>query len=218
MRGSGKTMLAIQLLLDKAAYRGHFDKIYIVSPTFADQFKEWSRIAPEGVSVYTETISDKIVDAITSDIQSQPTPCRSLIIFDDNSDMIHKQARESKLKLLVNNGRHLGGGQSAGGGVSMWFLLQRLSQCPTWIRGQSTAVLSAASLALRERQIYWAECSVMDKKTFFGLLEESTQEQYSFMACVFLNGVLRYFRIIARPKHIEWEELNTQTKNISLKR
>ena len=206
-RGSGKTRLCLRMLLDKKAYRGHFNQIYLVSPTFKYQFDVWGAIAPEGFKVYAQGISDGVIDAITTDIQTQPQPCRALIIFDDNSDMLHSQPRDSKLQLLVNNGRHLGGGENSSGGVSLWFLTQKLTQCPTWIRSQSTAVLSASSLALREREIFWSECSVLPKKQFMTMLSQATEEQYSFLACCFVRGRLRYYKLKARGSVITCEEL-----------
>lgn len=207
-RGSGKTRLCIQMLLDNRAYRGHYNMIYLVCPTFAYQFDVWSAIAPAGFKVYPQGVSDTVIDQITADIQSQPTPCRALIIFDDNSDMLHSQGRDSKLQLLVNNGRHWGGGENAGGGISLWFLCQKHTQTPTWIRSQSSAVLSASSLALRERDIFWSECSVLPKKEFMTMLSRATEEQYSFMGCVFVGGRLRYFKLKVKARQIEYEELD----------
>jgi hypothetical protein len=207
MRGSGKTQLVLRMLLDKRAYRGHYHMIYLISPTFIYQYNVWNAIAPKGFKVYAEAVSDQVIDSITTDIQKQPHPCRSLIIFDDNSDMLHSQGRDSNLKTLVNNGRHLGGGQNMGGGVSLWFLCQKMTQVPTWIRSQSSAVLSASSLALREREIFFSECSVLPKKEFMAMLSAATERQFTFMACVFVKGKLRYFKIRAKSNSIEWEDL-----------
>ena len=61
------------------------------------------KISPVNFKVYDQGISDDVIDNITKDIEIQPQPCKALVIFDDNSDMIHSQGRESKLKLLYRS-------------------------------------------------------------------------------------------------------------------
>ncbi len=51
-KGSGKSHLVCKLL--KTVYRGIYDRIIFVSPTFEAQLSLWGTLSPDGISVFSE--------------------------------------------------------------------------------------------------------------------------------------------------------------------
>ena len=80
-KSSGKTQLLIKLLKDKDGYRGEYQEIVIVSPTFKLQ-PVWKQLSPEGITVY-ESFSDAVLEKIYNQQQSS---VNTLLILDDNGD------------------------------------------------------------------------------------------------------------------------------------
>ena len=100
-KGSGKTQLLIKLLKDRDGFRGQYEGIVIVSPTFKLQ-KVWQQLSPEGIKVY-ESFSDAVLEKIYKD---QQPGANTLLILDDNGDDLRKVS-PSIFNKLISNSRHL---------------------------------------------------------------------------------------------------------------
>ena len=77
----------VQLLKDRDAYRGVYDEIIIISPTFRLQ-NEWKSISGEGITVH-DAFSEEVLSGIYNEKQKNPRR-NSLLILDDNGDDLKK--------------------------------------------------------------------------------------------------------------------------------
>jgi Cdc6-like AAA superfamily ATPase len=181
-KGSGKTQLLVKLLRDKHGYRGVYDEVIIVSPTFHLQ-KVWNTIAKEGVTVYNE-FSTEILEKIYSEKQNK-THIQTLIILDDNGDDL-KRINQPIFQKMVSNSRHLN--------ISMVVLLQKITQAPTHLRSNSDSYVVFSACSTREIDQLYAEIGILDKQRFQFLFRDAVQNQYSCFVGSMLDGKLRFYR------------------------
>ena len=151
-KGSGKTQLLIKLLKDVDGFRGQYQEIVNVSPTFKLQ-PVWKQLSPEGITVY-ETFSDSVLAKIHKEQQSN---VNTLLILDDNGDDLRKVS-PSVFNKLISNSRHLN--------CSIIALLQKLTQAPTILRANTDCFIVFSACSERERLALFAEIGTMSKKEF----------------------------------------------------
>jgi hypothetical protein len=179
-KGSGKTQLLIKLLKDKDGFRGQYEEIVIVSPTFKLQ-PVWKQLSPEGITVY-ESFSDSVLEKIYKD---QQPGVSTLLILDDNGDDLRKVS-PSVFNKLISNSRHLN--------CSIICLLQKLSQSPTILRSNTDVFIVFSACSIRERDALHSEIGTVDKKTFEKMFNECTSEQYSCFVASIINGQIRFYK------------------------
>jgi hypothetical protein len=179
-KGSGKTELLIKLLKDKDGYRGQYEQIIIVSPTFKLQ-PVWKQLSPEGITVY-ESFSDSVLEKIYKEQQSN---VNTLLILHDNGDDLRK-VLPSIFNKLISNSRHLN--------CSIIALLQKLSQALTILRSNADVFIVFSACSVRERDALHSEIGTVDKKTFEKMFNECTSEQYSSFVASIIDGRIRFFK------------------------
>jgi hypothetical protein len=178
-KGSGKTQLLIKLLKDAEGWKGVYQKIIIVSPTFKFQ-KAWKCLAPDGITVYTQ-LTDELMEKL---LQTSPS-INTLIIFDDNGEDV-KRVNTQAMNKLISNSRHLN--------LSIVFLLQKLSQAPTIVRSNTDTFVCFSATSTRETDLLWAEIGVLSKKDFYNMFRDATQEQYSCFVASMEKGKLKFYK------------------------
>ena len=181
-KGSGKTQLLVRLLRDKEGYRGVFDEVILISPTYHLQ-KIWSTISKEGVTVH-DSFSTDTLEQIYNDKQKNPSR-KSLLILDDNGEDL-KKINQSIFNKLISNSRHVN--------LSMVVLCQKITQCPTILRAQADTFCVFSATSTRETDQLHAEIGILDKKTFEKVFRSATGDRYSFFCCSMIEGQLRFYK------------------------
>ena len=174
-KGSGKSKLVVDLLMTD--WCGVYHDIIIISPTFQAQFNGlWSKLSPQGVTVY-ETISDNLVEQILKNTAGATKD--TLLVLDDLGEDMRKIS-QTLLNKLVSNSRHYR--------LSIICLHQKLTKSPTIFRGNCDSFISFASCSYLEREALWREISTVDKKSFNRMFAEATQRPHSFMVSTISKG------------------------------
>jgi hypothetical protein len=111
-KGSGKSTLLLNIL--EHEFRGHFDKIWLISPT-AKRDPKFDRILKEIKDQHIEEYSDGAIKAIIEDCEAEiddakkdkdPLP-NFLVIFDDClADLPPRMLKGSELNRLITCHRH----------------------------------------------------------------------------------------------------------------
>ena len=185
-KGSGKSMLCCKLLL--TSYRFCFDRIIFISPTFRAQHSTlWNQISPEGVEVHeqlTETLVQKLYDELSA---KQSCSCKktTLLVLDDLGEEL-KKIEPRLINLLVSNSRHYR--------LSIISLHQKLTQCPTVIRGQVDSICMFGACSYLERECLYKEVSVVERKLFMKMFTEVTEKPHAFLVCsMSREGKLKFY-------------------------
>jgi hypothetical protein len=171
--GSGKTQLVLRLL--KTVWKGCYDKIYIISNTFAAQFQDvWSQLDSQGVEVHME-MTDGLISLLHQKcIEHTKAKQDTLILIDDcGEDM--RRINPQAFNLLVSNSRHCR--------TSIVHLVQKITQSPTCFRASCDTIIAFGATSFIDREALWRELSTVDRKTFFQLFSKATSGRYAYMAC-----------------------------------
>jgi hypothetical protein len=182
--GSGKTQLVLRLL--KTVWKGCYDKIYIISPTFAAQFQDvWSQLDSQGVEVYME-MNDGLISLLHNKcIEHTKAKHDTLIVIDDcGEDM--RRINPQAFNLLVSNSRHCR--------CSIVHLVQKITQSPTAFRSNCDTIIAFGATSYIDREALWRELSTVDRKTFFQMFSKSTSDKYAYMSCtISRQGKLEFY-------------------------
>ena len=178
-KGSGKSQLTLKLLLDH--YRGVYDDITFVSPTFKAQLSLWGKLDPAGITVY-EDLTQQFADNFL--LQQSTSTTNSLLILDDvgNQQRLLKGDTWNK---LVSNSRHYR--------LSIMCLHQKLTQSDIITRTNADTVICFPSCSYQEREALYKARSSVDRKTFMNLFERATDKPYSFLVCTVNRGNLKFY-------------------------
>ena len=191
-KGSGKTNLTVKLL--RSVWKGIYDSVVVISPTFLLQQNVWSQIKPEGIRVYLQFRHDTIENLLTEQTQNRN---KLLLLIDDvGEDVLRDVATRPLMHKLIANSRHLR--------TSIVWLAQKLTQIPTYARANTDVFINFASLSTRERQALYDEVSICSLPAFTKMFNESTKEPYSTFCASFQNGKLEYY--VNLEKKIEVED------------
>ena len=186
-RGSGKTTLCSRMLCCKAAFRGKFDRIVIISPTFylTPQWKTFDTSEWDIHLSYDPQIIKELIDSQSATFRFTKRP-RVLLILDDLSKSSRKvKASETDyLEVLACNGRHVD--------ISCVFLCQQLSQCCGSLRSNADFILFYASHSLRDNLLLFNDCGKGDYKSFRDRVETLCSERCSFFLVKNSGGRLVY--------------------------
>jgi hypothetical protein len=180
-KGSGKTHLLCRLLL--TAWKGVYDRIIFVSPTFKSQFDSlWCQLSPEGITVH-ESLEDSFIENLLQSVSS--TRHSTLLVMDDIGEDLRRTS-PAMLNKLVSNSRHYR--------LSIVCLHQKLTQAPTIVRANVDCIVSFPACSFLEREALWREISTVDRKTFQRIFTEATVEEHSFLvSTIDKGGILRNY-------------------------
>ena len=133
--------MTVKLLKSKRGWKGVYDKVVIISPTFPLQ-PIWGQISPAGVNVHLAFTTEIIEDLMKQ--QTENRDRKVLLLLDDlGEDVHHSKEAKPVFHKLVANSRHLN--------ISLVWLCQRNTQAPTFVRSNTDCYISFASLSARER-------------------------------------------------------------------
>lgn len=180
-KGSGKSYLAVQLLL--TAWCKVYDRIIIISPTFAAQFKSlWYKIHPDGLTIYND-LTESLLHLILKDVSAGKD--NVLLILDDLGEEF-KRIDPRTVNLLIANSRHYK--------LSMLCLFQKLTQAPTIMRCNADCIIAFSSCSYIEVEALWKLVSKLPRKEFHALFARSTEGKRAYMvSLVDKYGSLKFY-------------------------
>jgi hypothetical protein len=168
------------LKLLKTIWKGVYNRIILISPTFKVQFREvWSQLSPEGITVY-ETIDDDLIKRLHLECQGWATKKESTLVIVDDCGQALRSIKPDAFSLWVSNSRHCL--------VSIVHLSQKLTYSPPIFRSNADTILAFGATSALDRDALWREFSIYDRKTFLALFEKATKKPFSFMACCLQRG------------------------------
>ena len=164
-------------------FKNIYDEIIIISPTFMLQ-PIWTQIKPDGVKVYLQFKHETMEQIMASQTENHDRAI--LLILDDlGEDVLRCKNATQTFHKLIANSRHLN--------ISIIWLCQKLTQCPTYCRANCDVFISFASLSTRERDALYNEVSMTDKHTFQTMFTDNTKDRFSTFAATFRDGKLNYY-------------------------
>ena len=180
-KGSGKTFLLIEILLSD--WKGVYDDIIIVSPTFKLQNSAWGKIdTSSGFKIY-DNFDEKTLVGIYNNALENPTR-KKLLILDDNGEDI-KKIRQNIFNKLVSNSRHMN--------LSMVVLLQKLTQAPCILRSNADTFACFSACSIRERDALFNEIGTLDKKEFAKHFNHCTAMPHCAFVASVQEGRIRFY-------------------------
>ena len=107
------------------------------------------------------------------------------MVLDDLGEEL-KKIEPRLINLLVSNSRHYR--------LSIISLHQKLTQCPTVIRGQVDSICMFGACSYLERECLYKEVSVVERKLFMKMFTEVTEQPHAFLVCTMSReGKLKFF-------------------------
>ena len=187
-RGSGKTYLLVNLLVNPLLYNGRFDQIFFFCPSFYDDPK-YSVIDVPSSHVFEKFNENKIKALLKNKKRDE----HYLFVFDDciAQENFKKNSGEHVLNEIAVNGRHMG--------VSIIMTSQKTTGASSFIRSQADGVIIFKARSLTELETIYQDNSVgtISKKEFIKLVDHCTNEQYSFLYINYQsNTIFKNFNII----------------------
>jgi Poxvirus A32 protein len=180
-KGSGKTVLAVNLLRDPRAFKKKYHDIIIISPTFRAQFETvWKALDPEGIQVY-DNLSTRLLEKIHFEQNEDPKP--RLLVLDDIADGLKTEVDQPVLNMLILNSRHLG--------LSILVLSQKVTMLSTTLRSQVDCWICYAACSYIELEALHREMSSLPRKEFFEAFHQATQAPYAFLCVSMVKGKLK---------------------------
>ncbi len=189
-RRSGKTSLALRLLLDKRAFKNKFDRIIFFSPTFRGQYQKlWRALKPDGITVHEE-VTDQLLQNVI-DEQNADLDVATLLVFDDIADQL-KHINTTVLGMLVCNSRQIN--------LCMLVLSQKITNLPTVLRSQTDSYVAFGACSHREIMALADEASTVPRQQFVELFTRATAEPYNFLVISCGGGgKFQLFKNMAEP-------------------
>ena len=180
-KGSGKTYLLIEILLSD--WKGVYDDIIIVSPTFKLQNSAWGKIdTGAGFTIYDNFDENTLAEIYNNKLQNSAR--KTLLILDDNGEDI-KKIRQSIFNKLISNSRHMN--------MSMVVLLQKLTQAPTILRSNADTFAAFSACSIRERDALFKEIGILEKKEFAKYFNHCTEKQHCAFVASVIQGEIKLF-------------------------
>lgn len=187
-KGSGKSKLFCDLLLDPQGYNKKYDRIIFISPTFRTQYEGlWKALDPKGITVYEE-VSETLLTQIIE--QQFGTDKNCLVVFDDCGENL-KHLPQEALNLFISNSRHLH--------LSVVFLNQRFIQIPTIVRANTDCFIVFSACSQTELDALYREVSIVDKKKFMQLFRSVTDKPYAYLCISVIAGKISFFANCKEP-------------------
>jgi hypothetical protein len=164
-----------------------YDEVLIVSPTFKYQKKAFAQLDPRGVLVYSRTLDSSVLRNIA--IRRKMEPGRNvLLVLDDVGEVREPGSNtfQKQLSDFIFVSRHLR--------TSVVFLQQKLTSLPTAIRSQADFVLSFSTMAAREKEALYNECTCTPTfKQFDAIFTAKTSKPFSYIIVSVQDGVPKIY-------------------------
>ena len=190
-RGSGKGYACIELL--KYFYRGSFDFVVWVSPTFQLQEMCLDILDHTGILVFSEWRPEIITSLYQymnernqGDRQGRPKE-HCLLILDDVGLLAKRGRLSEQLDNIAFTSRHYG--------ISTIEIAQRITLLTTSVRSQLDALLMFQEQNPQERINMYKSFGFCDKKLFNKIFDQHTEEEYSYIGIRNKAGRLYYFTL-----------------------
>jgi hypothetical protein len=173
-RGSGKTYLIVQMLMNEELYLKQFDKIFIFSPSLSDSADNnlFDLLGLPDNQMFDKFDEKKLAKIIK--YKKRKPEEQWLIVCDD---CIGESAfKNSELaRILSYNGRHLG--------ISFWVTSQKATAGSTCIRTNADQSIFFCPRSMNEIEALYRDSAIngITKKQFVKLLTEATKEKYGFL-------------------------------------
>ena len=188
-RGSGKTYFIVQNLMNPELYFQEFDRIFLFTPSVADD-DIYNILELPDKQIFTEFEESKVMKLIK---KKKPDE-QWLFIFDDMiSDNDFKNA--TLTRLLAYNGRHMG--------ISVIVSSQKSTAGNTAIRTNADACVIWRPRSNNEIESLYKDNAInaMTRKEFTKLIMDNTKEQYSFLYINYQkNEVYKNYKLILTPE------------------
>ena len=159
----------------KRGYKRVFDKIYIVSPTIANNSikNDPFNTIPEN-QVYKELTSESLDEIKENLEQNRENDLNSCLILDDvGSEIKRSKQVEKKLTSLIQNRRHLY--------TSIIILLQKFRDAPTGIRNNMSHFISFRPKNMIEREAIASELFNFKKEQLDQIMDYVFNDRHSFL-------------------------------------
>lgn len=184
-RGSGKTYLIVQMLMNEQLYFQQYDKIIIFSPSLDDvnDGNLFDLLQLPKSQLFSE-FDEKKIKRIMKMKRRRPDE-QWLIIADDCIG--EANFKNSELcRILAYNGRHLN--------LSFWVTSQKATAGSTAIRSNADQCIFFAPRSRNEIEALYQDSAIngISKKQFIKLLTTATREKHSFMNINYVDKEL-YF-------------------------
>lgn len=173
-RGSGKSYLIVQMLMNENLYLQQYDKIFIFSPSLDDvnDGNLFDLLGLPKAQLFSK-FDEKVIGRLMKYKKRRPQE-QWLIVMDD---MIgQKEFKNSELcRILAYNGRHLN--------ISFWITSQKANAGSTAIRSNADQCIFFAPRSRNEIEALYLDSAIngITKKQFIKLLTDATREKYSFL-------------------------------------
>ena len=121
-----------------------------------------------------------------------------LIISDDMCSQWRKNVDQKLVDTMISTSRH------AGKGISFVFLSQSIVQLPTSIRRNCDCFCIFGATSFAETHLIWCDVSTVNKKDFYRMFRQATQQKYKFLVCVNQGGQLRFYDSFEKELQVDW--------------
>ena len=198
-RGSGKSYLIVQMLMNKHLYFQQFDKIFIFSPSINSPVNDslFQLLGLPSSQIFTkwdERILEKIDKQKMRNIDQQ-----WLIVVDDFISRKEFKLSQKALEIFVN-GRHKN--------LSMWITSQKNTLGNTTLRTNADQFITFALRSQKEMESVYLDNAIggVDKKQFYKIIHEATSEKYGFLNINYQDNEIWYSYIkkeIPKPDYLK---------------
>lgn len=173
-RGSGKSYLLVQMLMNEELYLQTYDRIFIFSPSLDDvnDGNLFDHLQLPKSQLFSQ-FDEKVIKRLMKLKKRRPEE-QWLIIADDCIG--ESNFKNSELcRILAYNGRHLN--------ISFWITSQKANAGSTAIRSNADQCIFFAPRSRNEIEALYLDSAIngITKKQFIKLLTEATKEKYSFL-------------------------------------
>lgn len=182
-RGSGKTYLLVQMLMNPSLYFQQYDKVFVFSPSLDDvnDGNLFDLLGLPNNQMFNRFDEKKLEQLLK--LKRKKREEQWLILLDD---CVHdKTLKNSNItREIAFNGRHLG--------VSLWITSQKATAGATAVRSNCDASIFFRPRSMAEIENLYLDSAVnaITKKQFVKLLNDCTKEKYSFLAINYYNNTI----------------------------
>lgn len=173
-RGSGKSYLLVQMLINKELYFQQFDKIFIFSPSINSPVNAsmFDLLGLPNNQIFTKWDEKKLVQIDKMKMRNLDE--QWLVIVDDFISRKEFKLSEKAMEIMVN-GRHKN--------LSLWVTSQKNTLGNTTLRSNADQFITFDLRSQNEMESIYKDNAIggLSKKQFYKILHESTKEKYSFL-------------------------------------
>ena len=198
-RGSGKSHLIVQMLMNENLYFQQYDRIFIFSPSInspvnASLFDLLGLPQSQIFTKWDEKMLCKIDKMKMRKIDEQ-----WLVIVDDFISRKDFKVSDKAMEIMVN-GRHKN--------LSLWITSQKNTLGNTTLRSNADQFITFALRSQNEMESIYKDNAIggVSKKQFYKMIHEATNEKYGFLNINYQDNEIWYSftkKEIPKPDYIE---------------